>query len=97
MAKDELMLGEDEKLLFWQKESDYFLGENKLHEDQPCYYQTAGREKLMLILTGSLDRQERAGRLLLQGGEICQIGKAYKNRLFMIALVWLRHNMHPFG
>ncbi len=82
LAKDELMLGEDEKLLFWQKESDYFLGENKLHEDQPCYYQTAGREKLMLILTESLDRQERAGRLLLQGGEICQIGKAYKNRLF---------------
>lgn len=82
LAKDELLLKEDEQLSIRQRDGEYFLGKEKIHEGQMFCYQTVWKEKLMLILTRCLARAERAERLLLQRQEVCQIGNAYKNRIF---------------
>lgn len=81
-SADELMLKETVSFRVLQREGMYFIQEEKLYEEQPFYYHTLRREKLMLILTKELAGMERAGRLLLQRSENCQIGNAYKNRIF---------------
>lgn len=81
-SADELMLKEAVSLPVMQREDMYFIQEEKLYEDQPFYYFTSQKEKLMLLLTKELAGMERAGRLLLQRSENCQIGNAYKNRVF---------------
>lgn len=82
LSADELMLKETVSLQVMQREGMYFIQEEKLYENQPFYYHTFRKEKLMLILTKELAGIERAGRLLIQRNEICQIGNAYKNRIF---------------
>lgn len=82
LTKDELMLREDQQLLLRQREEEYFLDGEKLREAQPFYYHTIHREKLMLILTVTLDQIECVGRLWLSKQDTCQIGNAYKNRIF---------------
>ncbi len=81
-SADELMLLETVSLRVMQREGMYYIQEERLYEDQPFYYHTFRKEKLMLILTKELAGMERAGRLLIQRNEICQIGNAYKNRIF---------------
>lgn len=82
LSRQELMLTKAVQLRLIQREDSYLIGEERLYEDQPFYYHTIYKEKLMLILTKELAGVERAGRLLLQRGEICRIGNAYKNRIF---------------
>lgn len=93
LAKDELMLGEDEVISVQQRGGEYFLGKERIREDQPFYYLTMQKEKLMLILTRCLSETEWAERLLLPRQESCQIGNAYKNRIFYecFGLVGGRH------
>ncbi|MDE7248541.1 MAG: FHA domain-containing protein, partial [Lachnospiraceae bacterium] len=81
-SADELMLLETVSLRVMQREGMYYIQEERLYEDQPFYYHTFRKEKLMLILTKELAGMERAGRLLIQRNEICQIGNAYRNRVF---------------
>lgn len=81
-SADELMLKEAVSIQVAHREGMYFIQEEKLYEDQPFYYHTIQKEKLILILTKELSGSERAGRLLIQRSENCQIGNAYKNRVF---------------
>lgn len=81
-SADELMLKETISLQILQREGMYFIREERLYEDQPFYYDTFQKEKLILLLAKELIGMERTGRLLLQRNENCQIGNAYKNRVF---------------
>lgn len=81
-SAEELLVKETVLLRISQREGMYFIRDERLYADQPFYYHTSSREKLLLLLSKELGEIRRAGRLLLQGSENCRIGNAYKNRVF---------------
>ena len=82
LSREELMLAEDVELLITCREESYGIFEEKLCEGHPFYFETKGKEKLLLLLTKELSEAEGTVWFTLGDGECCQIGSAYQSRIF---------------
>ncbi len=82
LLSDELMLAQNLELIISRRESKYFIGDKELSGQHPFYFYTAQKEKLLLIVTGRLERISQGDRLFLPCEEVCVIGNAFQNRVF---------------
>lgn len=82
LSKEELMLSEDVELWITGREGEYRLCGEQLCDRHPFYFETARKEKLLLLLTKELSDIGEAGRMFLGTEEVCQIGSAYRSRIF---------------
>ena len=82
LSKEELMLAEDVEVRIICRKGEYWLCGEKLCDRHPFYFEAKEREKLLLLLTKELSETEEAGRMFVGAEEICQIGSAYRSRIF---------------
>lgn len=88
LSREELMLAEDVELLITCREESYGIFEEKLCEGHPFYFETKGKEKLLLLLTKELSEAEGTVWLLWGTGSAARLEAPTRAGFFMTAVGW---------
>lgn len=82
LEKESLGIREEEEVKIVLREDKYCIKEQTISENQPFYYETAGREKLLFLLEPERKSLSAGTLVLLKREQRLVIGNAYQNAIF---------------
>lgn len=81
-GREETELEEELQITVVRRDGSWYLGEERLCEEHPCYRETDFQEKLLFLLSPRLKGLEPAGCCLPMQDKGIKVGRAFQNTIF---------------